>query len=156
MATASGVVVFSQIVEVGPELCGNAFRHVHHADIIRIFENTRSAWMSTGGFSLESLLGEGLLLVLAGLNVTYQRELFEGEIEVTIESPRVEERRIIIDQTIFKRATSRAAAASGADKLGPWKEAVRAEVSQALVSVATRRAIEPPPEVLDFFLAAAP
>ena len=115
--------------EVGQDLVSSAYRHVHHAALLRFLETARSRFHEEIGFPNEAFLAKQLFVVISGLKVAYKREVTAGKIRVTCEAPRIEGRLVIVDQRILN--------ARG-------KVAVEAVVELQFLSGATRRAVPPP------------
>lgn len=65
------------------EMTNNAYKHLHHAEIIKLFEKARTEFFESLGFTLESFEKQGLLFVVAKISVEYKREVQEGEVQVT-------------------------------------------------------------------------
>ena len=112
----------------------NPYKHVHHADVVRILEAGREAFLAYIGFPLEALLQQQLLLVVTRVDVRYLREVLSGTVTVTCEDPELSKKEVIVKQRIINQK---------------GKTAVEASIHSAFVSAALKRAVPPPDAFLD-------
>ena len=126
-------VPFEFVLSVPSSDIESVYRHVHHAQTLRYLELGRLELLKSIGVPNESLTSRGLFLVITSLNVQYKREVFAGEIRVTVENARVSEKALLLDQKLYN------------DR---GKLAVEATVELKCLSSATKRAVEPPVELL--------
>lgn len=124
--------MFSITLQLTPSDIEPLYNHVHHAHSLRFLERSRLACLEAVGVPNEGLIARNLFLVITDIQVVYKRELTTGEITVTCENPRIEGKRILLDQKILNPRS---------------KVAIEAVVASAFLSGETRRSIVPP----DFF-----
>jgi YbgC/YbaW family acyl-CoA thioester hydrolase len=105
------------------------YQHVHHAQSLRFLEEARCRYLEAIGCPLNEFVANGLFIVIAQVAVVYKREIFGGPILVTVESPRIEGKSLLVEQRIVN--------AKG-------KECVQASIELRFLSSATKRSIVPP------------
>lgn len=126
--------MFSTELEITAALTGNAYEHVHHADVVRLLEQGRLALLTSMNRTLEAMFAEGLLLVVASIDVHFRRELVRGEVTATISDPQIDGKRLWLSQEIVNEK---------------GKVCVRAKVELAFMSLQTRRAIAVPDDFIE-------
>ncbi len=126
--------MFKKKYQIPSELIQNDYEHVHHADTVRLLETSRIDLFKAMGKTLEDYFANGILIVVYDLQITYKRELFEGEIEVICSNGIVQGKSIFIDQEI---------------KNQKGKTAVQAKIELKMVSTDTKRSIEPSQSFLE-------
>lgn len=109
------------------------YNHVHHGDALKILEKARAEFLASAGASLESLMEEGILLVITNVNATYLREVRPGELTATCEAPHLEDKTIILHQRLINLK---------------GKDMIRAQVSSQCLSIERRRAVYPPERLI--------
>jgi YbgC/YbaW family acyl-CoA thioester hydrolase len=125
--------MFSIKIDVAPAQIEPLYNHVHHAQALRYLELGRLAYLESIGLPNNSLIAKHLFLVITEISVNYKRELTGGEITVTCENPRIDEKRIVLDQKILNPK---------------GKVAVEGTIVSQMLSGETKRSVVPP----DFFL----
>ncbi len=115
------------------------YNHVHHAKAVCFLEEARLKFLEFIGFPNEVLIEKNLYLVLTRIEVDYKRELFEEEVTVTCELPKIDRRRMSVEQKIVK---------------GSGKVAVEAHVEFMCLDRTRGRGVEPPSDLREAFLAA--
>jgi len=130
--------IFSLFTKVPPDLIEPAYQHVHHADTLRLLERARLAYMAHIGFPNEHFVAQGLFVVLSKVDVSFLREVFAGETEITVQQGSCLEdgRTLVLNQTIYRVDSGRR------------KAAVEARIHSIFMSGATKRAISPPEDFL--------
>ncbi len=116
-----------------------SYAHVHHATTLCILEKGRLSLLEHIGFPNESLIEQGIFLVLTRIDVQYKRELFAGPVQVTCENMRVEDKRFSLQQRILKQPAG--------------KVAIEAMVEFVAMDGASKRAIRAPEELTQAFSA---
>ena len=134
----SEAVNYSISLEIPAEDLVLGYDHVHHATAVSYLERARLAYLETIGHPNESLLARNLFLVITEIQLRYMRELKGGKIEVTCENPRLEGKRVVVDQRVLNNR---------------GKVAVDAVVKSAFMDGETKRAIVVPDFFLQDFLA---
>jgi YbgC/YbaW family acyl-CoA thioester hydrolase len=127
---------YSKLYSIGAELVEPVYKHVHHADALRLLEAARLDYIASIGFPTEAFIAQNQFLVITKIEIDYKRELLGGGVLVTCEEVFQVGKQIAIRQAIYN---------------GRGKEAVSALVYSALMDGASKRAIELP---RDFLLAA--
>jgi len=112
------------------------YRHIHHAESLKLLEKARLSLLSAVGYSAESLIERGLFPVIASIDVRYLREVTAGTFTVTCERFAVKNRSLLIFQKLVN------------DK---GKSAVQATVTSMLFSKQTGRAVAPEPQFAKLF-----
>lgn len=112
------------------------YKHVHHAQILRLFERARIEMLEAIGCSYDSLMAEGFFLVLTSLKVDFKRELKAGLHTFVCRNGRVGKSRVMLDQQIFNSR---------------GKLVVSALVELGFMSPLTRRAVGSPQRFLSCF-----
>ena len=125
----------SALGSLSPEY--RVFKHLHHADILRLLEQCRYAKMEVRGAANESFLRRGELLVLSRIDVRFLREVTPGRIRISCGPFTTSGKFIRCKQKIL-------------NSMG--KSAVEAEVEQVFMSAVTKRGIEPPAEFMKISL----
>lgn len=121
--------IFEIAFKVPESDTANFAKHVHHADLVRFLELARLEYLKSLGFSYEFFVSRGELLVITEITVSYKREIRSETIRMTVENVRVERKMLVMEQVIYNSV---------------GKEAARALVKQAFVSLESRRAVEVP------------
>ncbi len=93
--------MFEFVVEVRPEQLDVTYRHIHHAEALKFWEQARLAFLTSLGFPSESYMAMGLFWVIAGIEVRYKREIRAGSLRVTCEHGRIEGKSLILEQRIY-------------------------------------------------------
>ncbi|MCB0333868.1 MAG: acyl-CoA thioesterase [Bdellovibrionales bacterium] len=114
------------------------YNHVHHAKAICFLEEARLRYLEHIGFPNDVLLAKNLFFVITRIEVDYKRELFEELVVVTCESPKVDGRRMSVNQRILKKN---------------GKVAVEAHVQFMCLDRSRGRGVEPPEDLREAFLA---
>ena len=130
-------IVFTHALEVTSEDVEPLYNHVHHAQALRFMELTRLAYLEAIGIPNDSLIARKLFIVIAEISVVYKRELFQGPIVVTCESPRIEGKAMFIHQRIVNER---------------GKVCVEATYDLRFLSGETRRSVPPPADFAPRFL----
>lgn len=125
--------------EITADSIQSEYRHVHHADALRLMERGRLDLLAQMGFPNQSLIAQDLFLVITSISVAYRRELFAGPVFVQCHSLRIDGRDLIIEQRILNARK---------------KVAVEATVLSCFMSGSTRRAMLPPADFAEAFLRA--
>ncbi len=110
------------------EIADNLYQHIHHADILRMFEQGRCAFLQTIGFSNESFIARGIFPVVASVNIRYLREVRPGTYVVTCEKGRCVGKSLFVHQRLFNKRR---------------KIVADAEVECVLMDGASRRGVTP-------------
>lgn len=110
--------------------------HVHHATVLRILERGRNRFLEELDCSESWFLSQNLLPVISSISVKYLRELFIGPVEISCSSGRLEEKSIIVAQSIINQK---------------GKCAVQADVEYKVLSLDSRRAVAPPAQFIRAF-----
>ena len=129
--------MFEMQYTIPPELVDNDYKHVHHADSLKILEQARLKYLEAIGFPNEKLIAEGMFLVVSSCSVRYKRELFAEKVRITCENPAIERRSMSLDQIIYKES---------------GKPAVLASVHFMCMDGASKRGVVPPQEFLRAFM----
>ena len=130
-------IVFTHPLEVTTEDVDAEYKHVHHARSLRFMELARLAYIESVGCPNESLIAQGVFIVIAEISVAYKRELFAGPIVVTCESPHIDGKAILIHQRIINER---------------GKVCVEASFDLRLLCGATKRSVPPHPDFAARFL----
>ena len=93
-------IVFTHALEVTSEDVEPLYNHVNHARALRFMELARLAYLEAIGIPNDTLIARSLFIVIAEISVVYKRELFQGPIVVTCESPRIEGKSMFLHQRI--------------------------------------------------------
>jgi YbgC/YbaW family acyl-CoA thioester hydrolase len=128
--------MFEVDYNVSAEEIVEGYDHVHHAMTVRLLEFARLRFLEAIGFPIEALMKRGEFLVISRIEVDYKREIFEGPIWITCESPRIEGRKIVLNQTIFNQK---------------GKAAIDAIVYSIFMSGETRRGMDVPADFAQAF-----
>ena len=123
--------------QISQSLVDNDYRHVHHADSLKLLEECRLRYLDHIGFPNSELIAQGLYLVISELSVQYKRELFAERIEISCENPRRESKILYLQQRVFK--------ASG-------KVAITAHFQFHCLSSELKRAVAAPEQFIEAFL----
>ena len=113
------------------------YKHVNHATCLSILEYARYQYLISVGYPSEKLISEGLFIVISKVEVRYLREVFEGEISVTCEEPKIDGKILKLHQKILN------------DK---GKIAVDGLIECQIMLGSTKRAVLPPEEFSKAFL----
>lgn len=152
-----GQELFRTEIAVDAALTANAYQHVHHADALRILEQARHRFLESHGVSLARFLERGLLLMVSQVELRYRRELRQGAVLVTVESPSSEmrerapkgrrsPREFPLEQRILVLDSPSESSSSGAERV-----AVQATIWQVFVSAELKRSVSPPDDLRSLF-----
>lgn len=122
---------------VTPEDCQPHYNHVNHAHALTFLERGRLAFLEQMGFPNQNFMKEGLFFVISALQVSYRREIFEGEIVVTCDEGWIEEKTVYVRQRILN------------DK---GKVCLEATVESKFMSGESKRSVPPPTDFHTAFL----
>ncbi len=128
--------LFELEINIDEKWINSEYQHVHHADIVRLLEMARLAYLKKIGFSQESFFEKGIFLVIESIAVKYKREIKRGKILVNCSEPKVDGKALLLTQNILNEK---------------GKLAVEARVSSMMLDAAKGRSIYPPPEFLAAF-----
>lgn len=126
--------IFEIELDVAEDDIEPIYNHVHHAQSLCYLEMGRLRLLLQLGIPNETLIAQGLYLVITSLAVRYKREVQKGAIRVTCEDPRVEGRVIVIDQKLYNHR---------------GKLAVEARIEIMCLLRETSRAVDPPAFLCD-------
>ena len=121
--------VFELPYTIGADEIEAEYHHVHHAQSLRLLERARLAFMEAIECPNEAFIKEDLFLVITSIEIQYKRELFEGDVVVTCEAPRIVGKKVIVDQRIINPK---------------GKTAIEAVVTSMFMNGSLRRAVLPP------------
>lgn len=110
------------------------YGHVHHAQTLRYLESARLELLNRAGVPNQELMAQGLLLVIARIDVRYLREIMAGSYVVTCENLRISRKLIVLKQRILNSRR---------------KVAVEAEVESVFIDSKLRRSILPPGKFIE-------
>lgn len=128
--------LFACTLTVTDDLLDAPYHHVHHATTLRFLETGRLRFLEAIGYPIEWFFERNMLLVITDISIRYVREIRAGKIEVRCESPRIEERKIVIHQKLINER---------------GKLAVEATVSSMSMNSVSRRGVYPPEEFVRRF-----
>ncbi|MBX7138825.1 MAG: thioesterase family protein [Oligoflexia bacterium] len=123
-------------LEIGEELLEAQYRHVNHADLLRVLERARLAFLERIGCSSPALIATGVYPVITRIDVSYLREVQGGPARATCEEGRIVRKTMILKQRIFNHRD---------------KEAVTAHVESMFIDGESRRAVEIPERLIQAF-----
>jgi len=69
------------------------YRHLHHAEIVRVLADVRCTYLEKIGFPLSYFFEQNLFLVVTRVDIQYKREMVAGDYVITVEEPSVLDRR---------------------------------------------------------------
>ena len=124
---------FKLEIEVCEQDLVHPYNHVHHANILKLLESGRAAFLDQVGFPIEGLLAQGLFLVISQIQASYKREVKAGQIIVSSDSVAFDGKKILIKQSLINEK---------------GKLAVEAQVESQFLSAEVGRAIFPPPDFM--------
>lgn len=119
--------------EIRAKDVNNIYEHLHHADYLRLFEDGRTRYLESLGFTLEELFNQQLMIVVTQMNVRYLRELKAGEIKLRCSDFCLNDKEVCLEQEIIN---------------SNGKLASSAEVKLKFVSSRLRRAVRPPEDFI--------
>jgi acyl-CoA thioesterase FadM len=122
----------SFIYTVPPETLDPEYRHLHHAESLKLLERGRLDLLVAVGCPSQELMKEDIYLVISSLSVRYLREVMAGEVTVECVDVSISGREIIIPQRLLN---------------SKGKVALEAEVRSVCMSGSRRRGM-PVPERL--------
>ena len=123
--------MFSTKVIISKAEIESSYGHVHHAQTLRFLELARLRFLDFLGYPNQGFIDQGLLTVVSCIQISFLRELFEGEIEVTCSSGRFDGKKLFLEQQILNSRK---------------KLAVRALIELQFLSRLRGRSTEAPPE----------
>ncbi len=126
--------IFHHPLEIDIGLVDRVYKHVHHADILKLLETARLEMLKAIGKPSEYYLNQGLFLVIAKIEVEYLREVKGGRLAVICEDIEIKGKSILIGQKLLNER---------------GKIAVRAKVESVFLSGSLQRAIVPPGDFLE-------
>jgi YbgC/YbaW family acyl-CoA thioester hydrolase len=121
------------VYSITAEQVDAVYKHVHHADALRLLEQARLDFIASVGFPTEDFIGRNQFLVITKIDVAYKRELFLGDVIVTCERAYAKGKQVVIEQAIYNEK---------------GKLAVTGLVYSALMDGDTKRAIPLPGDFL--------
>ncbi len=133
MSTLAPETLFSLPHVIDASLIESRYRHVHHADALKLLEMARLKLLEHVGYPNDWFMERQLFLVISKISVVYKRELFAGPVTITCDSARLEGKALIIPQRILN------------DK---GKVAVEAMAESMAMNGETKRAVPYPEEFL--------
>lgn len=127
--------MFTCNVPIAEDMINNPYRHVHHADTVKILEHGRLKLLEHLGIpNTEFMFEQGFPIVVVDLNVRYRRELKPGVVTVSVDTCAIESRLIKMSQRII---------------LDGGEDAVVAKVVCVCISPQTTKSISPPREFIE-------
>lgn len=87
--------------QVGDSDIEPVYDHMHHARALLFLERGRLDFLSAINCPNDDLIRQGLFLVITRMELAFKREIRRGEIEVACLNPRIEEKKVILDQHII-------------------------------------------------------
>lgn len=112
------------------------YDHVHHAKLLEYLETARVEYLSSVGLSYESMLNDGIFLVIFEIKISYKREVKGTEITLCCDRQIVDGKRILLSQSILNER---------------GKLAVEAEIELRCLKQGEKRACPPPDEFVERF-----
>ena len=129
----NGVFYMNHLVT--PQDVVSEYNHVHHAQIVSIFEKGRLALLEHIKCPQDGLVSEGYFLVVSRIEVQFLREIILGEYLVTCEDIRTEGKRLDLKQRIVSQARG--------------KDMARADVTLMVVRRGVGRSVDIPGHLID-------
>ena len=93
--------MYKKIYTITPDQLEAGYNHLNHAAVLTLLEKARLDYLIEIGIPNETLHERGHFLVIAGISVRYLREIFAGEVIVSIESIEASGKEMIIDQKAY-------------------------------------------------------
>lgn len=126
-------MAYSISIEINQEALEPRYRHLHHAEIVKLLERARLSLLADAGFSEQRLISEGVLPVVRSVNLKFRSEVRSGIYQLSCDAVTVDRDLIFISQRISQ------------DR----EVCVRGQVTSVFISAKTRRVIAPPPGFID-------
>ena len=92
---------FTTKIFVKPELMAPPAGHVHHADVFRLLEEAREAYLNSIGLAYLEMLHKGFQLVITSIDSSFRRELVVGDYTFVCEEPLIRGRKVEMFQEIL-------------------------------------------------------
>ena len=129
--------MFSTTIDVPNESLEQNYKHMNHADALKLLEEARLRYMTEIGYPQSEMLAKDFFAVIVQMNARYKREIFEGPYQVTCEEPNVGRKLFVIRQRIIN---------------SEGEDCIDAEVKFLFMSGKSRKSVSPPPEFIEDFL----
>lgn len=125
------------IYQITDDHIESKYQHVHHATALHFLEQGRVDYLLSHGIEYHQNVENGLLMVIAKIEVTYRKELTKGEITVVCKNPTIRKQFVGLTQEIL---------------LPDNTVAVSAEVLSVFMDAKNRRSMPPSKEFVEKFL----
>jgi YbgC/YbaW family acyl-CoA thioester hydrolase len=126
--------MFTYRIKINESELESGYNHVNHAKSLSLLELGRLEFLNAINFSNRSFQEKSLFLVVTEVNARYLREIFAGDITVTVDSAEVFEKDLVLTQRVLNSKN---------------KECITATITFRFLSGITKRSIYVPEDFIE-------